>query len=172
MDHRFGGILKDFRSMSRAGRRLKISCCQRGWVPSVSGGGHNSRAVLHDCRGVSVTAVRADGDETSSQFSVPVLSWSPRGGSCCNPSLAQQTREAVPRVVHVLNRLALPVVEKSGNVPARASAEDWLLELMARDDLPTSVGQWRQVIVKVLARLASRVTAPSTPIARTLAYPG
>jgi hypothetical protein len=62
--------------------------------------------------------------------------------------------------------------ESFGSRIARACAEDWLRELMARDDLPTSVGQWRQVTVKVLARLANRATAPSTAIARTLAYPG
>jgi len=64
------------------------------------------------------------------------------------------------------------VTESFGPRIARACAEDWLRELMARDDLPTSVGQWRQVTVKVLVRLANRVTAPSTAIARTLAYPG
>ena len=64
------------------------------------------------------------------------------------------------------------VTESFGPRIARACAEDWLRELTARDDLPTSVRQWRQVTVKVLARLANRVTAPSTAIARTLAYPG
>jgi hypothetical protein len=64
------------------------------------------------------------------------------------------------------------VTESFGPRTARACAEDWLRELMAKDDLATSVGQWRQLTVKVLARLANRVTPPSTAIARTLAYPG
>ncbi|HLX86673.1 MAG TPA: hypothetical protein VKR59_22435 [Terriglobales bacterium] len=62
--------------------------------------------------------------------------------------------------------------ESFGPRIAHLCAEDWLRELMAREDLPTSVGQWRQVTVKALARLASRVTPPSSAIARTLAYPG
>ena len=51
------------------------------------------------------------------------------------------------------------VTELFGSEQAKLSAEDWLRELMAINinDLPTSTRQWRQLTVKVLARLASRV---------------
>jgi hypothetical protein len=64
------------------------------------------------------------------------------------------------------------VTESFGPRLALACAEDWLRELMASDDLPSSARQWRQLTVRVLARFANRVSAPSASIARTLAYPG
>jgi hypothetical protein len=52
------------------------------------------------------------------------------------------------------------VTKLFGSEQAEQSAEDWLHELMATDDLPASTGQWRLLTVKVLSRLASRL-APS-----------
>jgi hypothetical protein len=59
------------------------------------------------------------------------------------------------------------VTKLFGSEQAEISAEDWLHELEAIDDLqiddlrindqPGSTRQWRQLTVKVMARLASRV---------------
>ena len=68
------------------------------------------------------------------------------------------------------------VTELFGSEQAKISAEDWLRELMAVDDLPIndlpgSTRRWRQLTVKISARLASGVNASSESIAsRTLAY--
>ena len=51
------------------------------------------------------------------------------------------------------------VTERFGSEQAEVSAEDWLRELEATQELPNSVGQLRQLSVKVSARLASRVTS-------------
>jgi hypothetical protein len=64
------------------------------------------------------------------------------------------------------------VTESYGSRLALACAEDWLRELMASDDLPTSTRQWRELTIQASARIASRVNAPSASVARTLAYPG
>ena len=56
------------------------------------------------------------------------------------------------------------VTERFGLEQAEVSAEDWLRELEATPDSPTSAGQLRQLTVKVSARLASRV-ASSMPLA-------
>ena len=41
------------------------------------------------------------------------------------------------------------VTELFGSEQANLSAEDWLHELMAIDDLPASPGQWRRLTVEV-----------------------
>jgi hypothetical protein len=73
------------------------------------------------------------------------------------------------------------VTELFGSEQAKISAEDWLRELMALDNLPinnltnndlanndlpnndllAATGKWRQLTIKVSARLASRVNASS-----------
>jgi hypothetical protein len=63
------------------------------------------------------------------------------------------------------------VAELFGLEQAEISAENWLHELTTMHDLPASICEWRQLTVKVSARLASRVNAPCTSAAsRTLAY--
>ena len=73
------------------------------------------------------------------------------------------------------------VTELFGSEQAEISAEEWLHELMAIDDLPidnlpsndlpASPRQWRQLTVNISARLASGLNASSESIAsRTLAY--
>jgi microcompartment protein CcmK/EutM len=44
-----------------------------------------------------------------------------------------------------------------GSKQAELSAEDWLHELVAIDDLPASTREWRLLTVKVAARMANRV---------------
>jgi len=51
------------------------------------------------------------------------------------------------------------VTELFGSEQAEASAEDWLRELMASDDVPSSVHEWRTLTFAAAARLASRVNA-------------
>jgi hypothetical protein len=51
------------------------------------------------------------------------------------------------------------VTELFGSKQAAVSAEDWLHDLMAINDLPASTRQWRLLTVKVMARLGSRVNA-------------
>lgn len=47
------------------------------------------------------------------------------------------------------------VTELFGAEQAQVSAEDWIHELEATSDLPSSASQWRRFTVNVLARLAS-----------------
>jgi hypothetical protein len=54
------------------------------------------------------------------------------------------------------------VTELFGSEQAEASAEDWLHELVARDNVPASPRQWRTLTVTAAARLASRVNASKT----------
>jgi hypothetical protein len=65
------------------------------------------------------------------------------------------------------------VTELFGSEQAELSAQEWLHELVAANDLLTSTRDWRRITVKVSARLASRVSASSvsTPFP-TLAYTG
>ena len=49
------------------------------------------------------------------------------------------------------------VTELFGSEQAEASAEDWLRELMASNDLPVSTREWRMVTIAAAAQLASRV---------------
>ncbi len=49
------------------------------------------------------------------------------------------------------------VTELFGSEQAEASAEDWLRELMASDDVPSSVREWRTLTFADAARLARRV---------------
>jgi hypothetical protein len=51
------------------------------------------------------------------------------------------------------------VTELFGAEQARLSAEDWLRELMAINDLPASVREWRMFTVNASSRLASRANA-------------
>jgi hypothetical protein len=48
-----------------------------------------------------------------------------------------------------------------GSEQAELSAGDWLQELIEIDGLPVSTREWRLLTVKVLTRLASRVSASS-----------
>jgi hypothetical protein len=57
------------------------------------------------------------------------------------------------------------VTELFGPEQAQLSAEDWLHEVLAINDLPASTRQWRRLTVNVAARLASRVHASSISIA-------
>ncbi|MFZ1010903.1 MAG: hypothetical protein WAN65_28950 [Candidatus Sulfotelmatobacter sp.] len=57
------------------------------------------------------------------------------------------------------------VTKLFGSEQAEVSAEDWLHELMAINDLPASTRQWRRLTVKALAQLASRINASSISIA-------
>ena len=49
------------------------------------------------------------------------------------------------------------VTELFGSEQAEASAEDWLRELMASNDLPASAREWRTLTIAAATRLASRV---------------
>lgn len=51
------------------------------------------------------------------------------------------------------------VTELYGSEQAEASTEDWLRELMARNDLPVSAREWRTLTIAAGAKLASRVNA-------------
>jgi len=53
------------------------------------------------------------------------------------------------------------VTELFGTELAELSAEEWLRELEAIDDLPASAREWRWVTAKVSARLAHRTNALS-----------
>jgi hypothetical protein len=53
------------------------------------------------------------------------------------------------------------VTQLLGSQQARLSAEDWLLELIEIDALPTSAREWRLFTAKVSTRLAGRVRASS-----------
>ncbi|MGA8271347.1 MAG: hypothetical protein WB919_07280 [Candidatus Sulfotelmatobacter sp.] len=57
------------------------------------------------------------------------------------------------------------VTELFGSEQAELSAEDWLRELTALNDLPPSTRQWRLLTVKVMARLASRVSVSFAAVA-------
>jgi hypothetical protein len=65
------------------------------------------------------------------------------------------------------------VSELFGSEQAQLSAEDWLQELLAINDLPASTREWRLLTVNASARLARRVSTSSvsTPFP-TLAYTG
>ena len=64
------------------------------------------------------------------------------------------------------------VREHFGSEQAKLSAEDWLQELTAMENLPFSPREWRGITVNVLARLANRVNASSISAASELAYLG
>ncbi len=51
------------------------------------------------------------------------------------------------------------VTELFGSEQAEASAEDWLGELMASNDLPASTREWRMLSITAAGRLATRVNA-------------
>jgi hypothetical protein len=70
-----------------------------------------------------------------------------------NPSCADRITMAEQELAAFFNA----VTELFGADHAGLSAEDWLHELMAIDDLPASAREWRLLTVNVVARLASRV---------------
>ena len=49
------------------------------------------------------------------------------------------------------------VTELFGSEQAEVSAEDWLRELIACNDLPASAREWRTLTVSAAVRLAGRV---------------
>ena len=49
------------------------------------------------------------------------------------------------------------VTELFGSEQAEAAAEDWLRELMASNDLPASIREWRTLTLAAAAQLARRV---------------
>jgi hypothetical protein len=51
------------------------------------------------------------------------------------------------------------VTELYGSEQAKASADDWLYELMTSDDLPDSTREWRMVTIAAATQLASRMNA-------------
>ena len=53
------------------------------------------------------------------------------------------------------------VTELFGSELAELSAEAWLRELEATDDLPASTREWRSVTVKASARLVNQINALS-----------
>jgi hypothetical protein len=57
------------------------------------------------------------------------------------------------------------VTELFGSEEAEVSAKDWLRELTAMHDLPTSIRQLRSLTIKAAARLAGRVNASSIILA-------
>jgi len=58
------------------------------------------------------------------------------------------------------------VTELFGSEQAEVAAGDWLRELTAIHDLPTSIHQFRSLTMKVAARLAKRVNGASVSIGR------
>jgi hypothetical protein len=54
--------------------------------------------------------------------------------------------------------------ELFGSEQAQHSAEDWLHELEAIEDLPVSTRGWRSITARVARRLATRVNASSRSI--------
>jgi alkylhydroperoxidase/carboxymuconolactone decarboxylase family protein YurZ len=57
------------------------------------------------------------------------------------------------------------VTDLFGPEQAQQSAEDWLRELVARDDLPDSSREWRTLTIAAATRLASRLNASTLSIA-------
>lgn len=56
-----------------------------------------------------------------------------------------------------LAAFTIAVTKLFGSEQAKLSAEDWLCEVAAINDLPTSTEKWRRVTVDASARLARRV---------------
>jgi hypothetical protein len=50
------------------------------------------------------------------------------------------------------------VTELYGPEQTEASADDWLRELQAREDVPASAREWRTLTIAAAAQLASRMT--------------
>jgi hypothetical protein len=69
----------------------------------------------------------------------------------CGDLMAMAERE--------LSAFFTAVTELFGSEQAEASAEDWLGELMASNNLPASPRQWRTLSVTAATRLAGRVNA-------------
>jgi len=78
---------------------------------------------------------------------------SPNFDSLC-PDLVKMAERELSAFLKVVTKVF-------GSKEARASAEDWLRELIEIEGLPTSVREWRLITTKVLARLASRLTTSS-----------
>ena len=86
----------------------------------------------------------------------------PKQDAVCADVLAMAERE--------LAAFSSAVTELFGSAQAEISAEEWLRELMAIHELPASARQWRSLTVKVLARLASRVSASMSIASTRLAH--
>jgi hypothetical protein len=56
------------------------------------------------------------------------------------------------------------VVNLFGSELAELSADDWLIELMTTEALPSSIREWRGITLKASTRLAARVNASSITI--------
>jgi hypothetical protein len=56
-----------------------------------------------------------------------------------------------------LTALFSAVTELFGPELAELSAEEWLRELAASDDLPSSTREWRRITLNICGRLAARV---------------
>jgi hypothetical protein len=69
------------------------------------------------------------------------------------------THDLITMAKRELSAFFCAVTELFGPEQAKASAEDWLHELMAGNDLPASARQWRTLTIRAAARLASRVNA-------------
>jgi alkylhydroperoxidase/carboxymuconolactone decarboxylase family protein YurZ len=69
------------------------------------------------------------------------------------------TRDLMTMASRELAAFFNAVTELFGPEKAVQSAEDWLHELAAGNDLPTSTRQWRTLTVSAAAQLASRVNA-------------
>lgn len=74
-------------------------------------------------------------------------------GSICADLITMAERE--------LSAFFHAVTELFGPEQAKASADDWVRELMASDNLPASARQWRTFTIAAAARLAARVNALS-----------
>jgi hypothetical protein len=66
-----------------------------------------------------------------------------------------------------LSAFIIAVTELFGPEQAERSTEDWLCELLARNDLPASAREWRTLTVAAAARLANRVSASTLPRLQT-----
>jgi hypothetical protein len=87
-------------------------------------------------------------------FSKPLINQDP----ICGDLMTMAERE--------LSAFFNAVTELFGSEQAEASAEDWLSELTASNDLPASPREWRTLTVTVAAQLANRVNASTLSRAR------
>jgi alkylhydroperoxidase/carboxymuconolactone decarboxylase family protein YurZ len=67
--------------------------------------------------------------------------------------------DAMTMATRELSAFFSAVTELFGSEQAEASAEDWLHELTASNDLPASTREWRTLTLTAAARLARRVNA-------------
>lgn len=69
-----------------------------------------------------------------------------------------------------LSAFLTAVTDLFGPEQARESADDWLSELVACNDVPASSREWRTLTISAAARLASRVNARSYQGQQMLAH--